>query len=103
MEEEPLEDGEILLIRGEPGYGRDLSKRSPIVTGDGQTGWKPQAAPMGANSYIGWAALDLACIYIYALRVLSKIFRFLVKSCRTGRYPDLLQYYLFLATVRAPS
>ena len=42
-------------------------------------------------------------VYIYAVCVLSDIYRFLAKSCRTGRYPDLVQYYLFLKPAHALS
>ena len=30
-----------------------------VVTADMQTLWEPIAAPIGANSYVGWAALCL--------------------------------------------
>ena len=36
-------------------------------------------------------------IYIYALHVLSQIFKLLGKSYCIGRYTDLLRYYIFLA------
>ena len=45
---------------------RDIKIDLWIITADMQTRWKPLVAPIGANSYVGWAALYLASyIYIY--------------------------------------
>ena len=45
-----------------------MSLKSVSVTADRQTGWEPLAAPIGANSCVGWAALYLAAhIYICSL------------------------------------
>ena len=48
-----------------------LSQRGSNVAPDRQTRREPLAAPIGANSYVGWAALYVASIYIYVLCVLS--------------------------------
>ena len=65
------EGGSLVCVGGE----KVSAAKEVLLVGvmaDMQTRWEPLAAPIGAGSYVGWAALYLASyIYIYALRVLS--------------------------------
>ena len=63
--------GSINLTRVSSLSSYTINKQIEGITADRQTRAELLTVPMGAKSYVGWAVLYVASIYIYALCVLS--------------------------------